>query len=152
MFKQILKNLELLLEELRVWWGQRGICGLPRAGGLGSWFWLCMKLYGALSRGTPELERKPSPGGQGERAVTCQSCSEYQPGTLSWSKAATAVTTGSSWSAPCHHPSAVWGPGASCSPQYLSPTCSMAGSNSKLSKFCQWPCLRVPILACLVNI
>lgn len=24
MFKQILKNLELLLEELRVWWGQRG--------------------------------------------------------------------------------------------------------------------------------
>lgn len=25
MFKQILKNLELLLEELRVWWGQRGV-------------------------------------------------------------------------------------------------------------------------------
>lgn len=151
MFKQILKNLELLLEELRVWWGQKEYMWTSK--GRRPWI-LVLTLHEALWRHPWAWEKAISrwTRREGGNLSELLRVSARYPDIHIYTYSYTAVTIGSSWSAPCHHPSAVWGIGASCSPQYLLPTCPMAGSNSKLSKFCQWPCLRVPILDCLVNI
>lgn len=149
MFKQILKNLELVLEELQVWWGPRGCMQTSK----GRWPWLLVltlheALWGSLQsdpwapeKAIPRWARK-----EGRNlSELLRASARYPVPVQGWHSCLHGKLLECPMPPPFYSLS-----GASRSPHCLSPDsgpmCPTAGSNSKLSKFprdleCAYTCL-----------